>query len=322
MSPVSTRLRVGLVGTIAIALLGACSMLVDLDGYAGGSPSDAASPSQDASSDRELADGQANPQDATSSDSGADAPLADSSTQDSAPPLGFCASQSPAPLFCDDFDTKDLTAVWDWLGTTRGQPARDTTMSVSSPDSLVINIQALTANQNMYAVVAKQFAQFANKPIHGSFAFDLRIDAIDMHNNADGLVAVFATVDSTGSRNWSLQLDALYSAGQITLQFIEYETSADGGADWYQAVTLPKKIALHEWHNVKITFNLPVINALPNGQNTASIALDGASAGSLALKAPILPFAPEIDLGSTYILEPSDAWTLHYDNAWANITSP
>jgi hypothetical protein len=326
MSLAPTRLRVGILGTLALAYLGACSMLVDLDGYTGGDAG--AQATADASNDVVGADGTSNGPDAAATDGGADSPpLADSSaqdsgSQDSGPPLGFCASQSPAPLFCDDFDTKDLSMVWDFIGNTRGAPARDPSLSVSAPDSLVVPIQALSANQNMYAVVAKQFSQFSGKKIHGTIAFDLRIDAMDTHNGSDGLVAIFGTVSPSGGVNWSLQLDAIYSAGGITLTFVEYETAQDGGADWYQEYVFPKKIALHEWHTFQITFNLQVIAALPNGQNTASIAMDGTTMGSLTLKAPVLPFAPEIDLGSTYIMEPSDAWTLHYDNAWANITSP
>jgi hypothetical protein len=320
MSLAADRLRVGVFVVLVPASVAACSFLVDLDGYTGGTDAGVTT-IRDAASDAIAADGSKGGGDASIDSPWGNADGAPDAAQDS-PSLGFCASKSPAPLFCDDFDTRSLAVAWDFLGNAGGTPVHDSTTSTSAPSSLLIPISALAANANVYSVTAKQFPQFIGRPMHGEFGFQVRVDAIDIAHASDGIIAVFQTVDNSGSRNWSIQLSASYSAGNVALLLVEYETANDGGANLYQEAALNKQIGLKEWHSIRMTFSLPVVPGLPGGANTASIYLDGVVAASLTLKAPVLPFPPEIDLGSTYIATPSDAWTLRYDDAFCNIVSP
>ena len=94
----------------------------------------------------------------------------------SAPDAGpFCASLSPKPIFCADFDEGSVTAGWDDTHLDQGTVTLSTTTSVSSPAAALAQTPA---TQTGYPVAAleKKFPQPTGDVV---VAFDLDLETID-----------------------------------------------------------------------------------------------------------------------------------------------
>ena len=83
---------------------------------------------------------------------------------------GWCATVSPAPLFCDDFDEGALSAVWHKQLPTSGLVEVDTTAAESRPGSLHVKIDdgGTPGGQTAYATTT--FSETAVR-IEVAFAF-------------------------------------------------------------------------------------------------------------------------------------------------------
>jgi hypothetical protein len=325
-----------------------CSLALSFDGIVGGSPADAAWQSDAADDGSPQQDTTPFPPwDAATDSVGTDAPAPESGvpetgTVDSGPidtgaeeppddaqmesgprdsaqnsdateasTTSFCASLSPAPVFCDDFDVHPLPGIWDTLTQTGGTVALDTGASVSPPRSLLATDSALATGQSLDAALLKRFTLPA-PPTTISWSFQLQPVAVDTTAAAALVLASLDFVDTPGNR-YSVQFTLEQDGGPVRLRLEEQSGLLDGGSS-YVPHTLPDSLPLGAWTDVRLVMTR-------SGPTTASVQVSFGSTTELATT----PLSMNVDattlqmvIGSRYEFEPSQGWTTRYDNVVLN----
>jgi hypothetical protein len=132
-----------------------------------------------------------------------------------APSAGFCASRSPAPKFCDDFDDDDLEDDWAVLTAQGGEAVLDPSVAVSPPASLAVGTAGLGAMQN--ANVHLRATANGAPTGHVVLAFEMMLATTAY---TQGAIAV-ATLDVSSSHFFTLYLrDGDTDAPAATLEEI------------------------------------------------------------------------------------------------------
>jgi hypothetical protein len=223
----SWTFRAGLAGVVALA---SCTSLSGLsDG------SDAA------------ADGGPAGIDGSPSDAGADVLL---------PDAHWCERQSPAPLFCSDFDTEPFTAPWDppWL-TGGSALSADFSVFTSPPASLLTSLPQLTTDGR--ARVCKTFPHF---PAEAHLAFDLQVDQVGTPQSAG--VASIRLNDPKGTLYTDLIIDAAgWKVGQ------SWQLNDGGSPAMPMQIPLTETPAASTWTRVKLDLAL----AADGGASSATV---------------------------------------------------
>jgi hypothetical protein len=218
--------------------------------------------------------------------------------------VDFCASQSPAPLFCCDFDTTPMPWGWDSVQTNMGSVALDDAIFESAPHSL----QASTVPEStgyLYAMVQKAFTQ----PLGDSkLEFDMYFDTIDPDAQYDKLL----TMTLGDSENpWTLYFQ-MPSAGKIDIATAD--PTEDGGVHYndYEFTGAGASVVTGKWIHVEID----TIKA-DSGAGIGEIAarVDGALVlAPVAVDSAAAVGAPTIQLGLSGIGTPTGPWELHLDD--------
>ncbi|HEY8074771.1 MAG TPA: hypothetical protein VIF62_11690, partial [Labilithrix sp.] len=218
--------RVVAFGVVWLAAAAACS------GY--GSATTA--PGDDASADSAAAD---------SGDDGAPPPDADA-----APPPPFCATRSPRPTFCSDFDLSQA-ATDGWVFENHGAPdaaalfiGLDTSDWVTPPKSFRV---AVGSSNPGYSPGIDARLGWNGGPVATSSAhveFKARIDSVDAFK-----LAWLATIDVGRTYN---DVVLQTSQQQTTLRI---GSSADGGLGTTDTVALDKVFPLGVWTQVALDFD-------------------------------------------------------------------
>jgi hypothetical protein len=329
-------------GALGVALAG-CSLVASLDGLAGGDAGvdsggvadldgtlppvdagpDSASPvdatAGEAGADAGAASDAPEPSDAGHADAAADADSGsgDSATRDGgklddagkpdSAALGFCASQSPAPAFCDDFDEGAANPPFDQVTSLGGTVAVNAAQSFSAPDSMVSTVDA---NQSASSVDLAGYKSLTSKQgVAGTatLEFEIRIDAGDTSSAADAVLGAIQLYD--GSALYDLQLEILYASATtyaVSLTENSPSTPHPTGAT----------LTLGAWTHVKLTVGLP---AGSGGATTATLGLGTASPFSTTVHVlsggnPIASPIPELLVGPTFATPAAAGWTVRYDN--------
>jgi hypothetical protein len=315
------RAACSVVAGAALALVGVeafgCSLVESFDGYADGARADAGA--LDATADVGV-DGR-NARDADLPDVAPTLDGGSDSDGDASFNVGYCASLSPAPLFCDDFDTLDLPQNWDEVNTQGGLPARTMNDFTSPPYGLGMHVDALAAGAPLSATVVKKFPTLAGRPVHGTASFALRMTDVD--TSANPAVVVWALHYEAASSFWELQVVAVSAnGGRVGLLFVETGSDALTG-NFYSSQTLGHTMAVSEWHRLRVVATLARLGTKPPaGVNSAKIFFDGALDATLPLTGPIVISEPHLVLGTGYVNEPSMPWGFVYDDAMIDLTSP
>jgi hypothetical protein len=256
-------------------------------------------------------------------DAGTDAPLpgpdtgspgdaADGGGTIDAGDAGFCASLSPKPLFCDDFDHEQLPGQWSEQHAMNGSEQLDPMSFVSPPDSLLVQYAALAANQPLNAVLRKQLTQLPFTGLPSKLTFEVFLEPVraDMTANAISVVASVDYFDVAGDR-YAMQFSQQVNAGQVVLRFEEQAQPANMGT---------------------MQVNHPLPDALPFGQFTdvrlvvmggrAQVTYGGTVETDVALIAPtpVTPTRVQLSLGATFESTPSAGWAMRYDNVTLDAT--
>ena len=112
---------------------------------------------------------------------------------------GWCATQSPKPTFCDDFDTGDLGATWDFFQQTPpGVGALDLATFVSAPNAFGVRTKRCADGEIGSILLRKTVAGGASRAV---VAFDVNADAVQ----ASGTLAI-ATLDLSTTHLLTLYL--------------------------------------------------------------------------------------------------------------------
>jgi hypothetical protein len=227
----------------------------------------------------------------------------DSAAEASPPPN--CASLSPAPFFCDDFDANTDNGLWDPVHQTGGTVVVNSTEYISPFNSMLVTVNG---NADPSTLEAEAFKSLPGGVMTGTCAlgFALRIDAADTSSASSAVVAAIQLHGAT--TQWDLELEVYYSqtASAFTVGITEIPQEVVHPA----TVTFP----LGTWVNALMTIALP---PAPDGSATAKLTLNGSTALSATVHvlAGAQPTSsPTAVVGTNYATATSGGWALRYDN--------
>ena len=193
----------------ACALLAGCSLFVSSDGFSNGGRASDGGPTTPVN------EGGAPP-----SDGGTLAP-----TDGTTPLQPFCASLSPKPTLCADFDNNALPES---VFTLNGAPKIDSTIASSPPKSLIGIVE--TGASIRYCSVTRAFDTI---PTKAKVSFKAYLDQYDASNDVelvnlafDGDLGICNLVASVRTGSWTL--DEYCEKGGETLTNVSHRTSRAG----------------------------------------------------------------------------------------------
>ena len=244
----------------------------------------------------------------TAGDAGAAS--ADGSTSSEAGKTAYCASLSPAPTFCDDFDTKPIGEQWDGVEDSNGIVGIDTIAFDSAPSSLAAKSSASPSGQSIRSVTKKSFTEFTGKPITLRMSFALRVDQIDPKTSAQ-IVAFGVLFGEDGNFN-QVVLNLSSTGSGVVAQVSENAqgpTTSDNGYEVHGP--FDKRPSASDWTDVRI--EIDVHNPTGSG-NSLRVYFDQVVQYDGALILPLKGGTPRIELGIGWANTPSAPWSIRYDN--------
>jgi hypothetical protein len=250
----------------------------------GGEPTEAgAAPPEDASPVEDRA--------APPADAGSDAPDA---APDAGP--GFCASLSPAPKFCDDFDDGDLADDWT-VSTARAGFSRlllDTAEVKSAPASLRAESNAIASVGDSANASLRKTVLVASSHIRLAWSAKLPVTSI-----TTGAVAICG-VDVALNRFYTLWLrdeDAASPSASLVEEI-------DGAVTARHVLGQPPPAGA--WTRIAVDLDLA------NGR--ASVSFDGAKALDSVAITPGAGSEVTVRLGNVYVKGPQPKFVGNYDD--------
>lgn len=287
------------IAPVVVLLVPGCfSSLVDLEGIegeadTGPAAADASADAVEASADASTSDGSAD--DTAVSDAPDDAPPVDATGEDG-PVLGWCESQGPSAVFCDDFDQAIL---WDdEIVSPKASLGVSTSQASSAPRSLAFSVEPVTQSGQGEAYRRKQLPALA-----GSFSFSLQVWLEEVPVDQGEMIPVQLVLED-GS-DLTLRLSILAETPYGTQ--LEVET-IDQGQKSYDHYGLVSDVALGKW--VRLAYRVSAaprkLSLYADGEPMLQdLALASLGDGEIA---------PEIRVGGCYVSAPSEAWKVYYDN--------
>jgi hypothetical protein len=313
-----------------------CSLLVTMDGFGGAEAGDAggqdAGPTddhleQDASGSDDAVGRTDAPPDAVETESragdDADADVlspdarradADAAGREGGPPdaeggsPSFCASLSPQPVFCEDFDEHPLPGVWT-PSEVGGSLALSQSAFISAPSSLDVRFSALSTGQALDTALRVQFPLPA-PPTTIAWEFQVRPVALDTTPNGAAVVASLDFVDAENNR-YSVQFTMFRVSSSAYLRLEEQSGFTDGGTQ-YAMHALPDPLDVG-WSRVQLV----VTRSGPTAAS-AHVAFGAKTELDTPLQMTVNASALHVTIGSTYEMEPSSGWDILYDNVILN----
>ncbi len=259
----------------AASTCAACSVLVDLASFTGGSAQ-----SSDAGSE---AEGPAPPGDAGGFDAGPDVPR-----------IAFCTGTDAA--FCDDFDDGELAA--NWSGRTvddASVQSKDTVQTRSPPASFLVAVAP--RNGGIESYLEKDVARSTERAV---WAFDVRIDTASL----DTLRVATVRQPSVPAKVRVV----LTGAAPLRWGLTEIlENAGEGGADVVRTTTSSVAFTTGAWHAVSLTVDIKA--------RTTQLTVDGAQIVNAPLATAWVAGNVEGYLGIGSLNNPKSAWEVRYDNA-------
>jgi hypothetical protein len=226
---------------------------------------------------------------------------------DTSTPPGFCASLSPTPLFCDDFDEgAALAAPWDQLANTNGSEQLSATSYVSAPYAMLVSVDPNTPVTAVDVAGYKSFTSKQGLAGTATLAFEIRIDAADESSSSDGILGAIQLWN--GSTYWDLELEVFYDAATNDLKV---SMSEDGNTSSYLQNFASSHLPLAQWTRVtlEITLSAGTSSAAP-----ATMALDGTTVASATVNVSTSDPIPELLIGTTFATPCAGGWSVAYDN--------
>jgi len=261
---------------LAASALG-CTLLTSLDGLR----EEGASVAADGASPSPSSDGGAS-----------DAPVADAPLT----PTAFCASLSPKPTLCADFDSDPFSAGWDKEDVYgQGRLSADDGASVSPRRSLLsVFLQGTTggaANLDRRLATALKSRLLVD--------FDVKIESYD-----DQRALLFVVeLTAAGSRTDRLAFRVQKGVGADVHEAAQL---ADGGVDYTAtgAIPLPTGSFKHVTWEVKTTGN----------GSSMSVDIDGTTRSTSSTRAHEYLSTPKVSVGLAYLAEAETSWRVRFDN--------
>jgi hypothetical protein len=206
----------------------------------------------------------------------------------------FCASLSPKPAFCDDFDDGDLTNDWDQATVVAptSEIALDTSTFVSGSASFDAVVHAVGGGEGGYASLR---STVKGTPSHVALSFQARPSTSTI---AEGAIAI-GDLDVSDAHVFTLYLRDDDPAGaKASVKEIDGST-----VTYHPIARLP---AANAW--TKITLDVDVANGRLSLLYDTEKVLDAVDVS----KTPALD--PTFRVGAVYVLGPEAPFELHVDD--------
>ena len=205
----------------------------------------------------------------------------------------FCATRSPEPKFCDDFDDGDLDDDWDVLTVVNGDADLDPLSATSVPASFAVATLPVTSMQSAHVHLRTTATGTATG--HVVLAFDMMLASTTFTH---GVVAI-ARLDVSSDHFFTLYLrDGDLDAPAATLEEI-----SPGGTTRHLLSKLPPA---NEWTHVTIDVALDTAKATVLWGTDK--ALDQAPIAAGTAK------DPTIRIGAVYIYGPAVTFEARFDD--------
>jgi hypothetical protein len=222
--------------------------------------------------------------------------------------VDFCATRSPMPTFCSDFDRVPFPWGWDSVQESKGRATLDDHIYLSPPHSLYVTTMPESTGY-LYANVQKSFTE----PLGDSqLQFDFYLDTVDPDAQYDKLMGL--TLAGT-SPEWGV----FFQLNTATQLGIGTQEPGDGGVDYagYDLGDAGGTVVLHKWVHVEVD---TIKAASGTGIGEFQVMIDG----ELALPpVPVTSTAafgpPTLALGLTGSNTPTGPWAVHIDNVTFNM---
>jgi hypothetical protein len=262
-----------------------------------GSVGDGAADGQDDAAE-EAASEEAASEEAASGDAGHDAEGGEAG--------GYCASLSPSPSFCDDFDEHPLPGDWSSVSEIGGTLSEDHTSFVSPPSSLLADDDALDSGKALDTAVRTQFELPAPPdPI----ALEVQLEPVAADPSA-GAATVVAALDFTDTANnrYTVQLTVAQQGVALGMRLEEQSGFVDGGSA-YLGHPLADPLASGAWTDIRL-----VISRTSAMAASAHVTFNGAPELDTPLTMTVDAKTLQLTIGSSFETEPSGGWKNRYDN--------
>jgi hypothetical protein len=243
-------------------------------------------------------------------------PVGDASSEvRDGPPPAFCASLSPRPLLCADFDEGSATSAWSYVHTTSGTIALDGT-EFRSPPGAMITQSAIAGSGTVDVAGYGSFALTGQSTFTGTVGLDFRVDRAD----ATGGLAVLAQIgllDGTGGGQYFVQF-VTSSNGAAPLDCSVNEIYfATGTTSMPVRHPVAQTIPIGAWTHL----TLSIVAPFGGGAGTQTLALNGVQVGTSSITVPVRNFSQAAGIGLTFVQTPSNGWTAVFDNVTFDATA-
>jgi hypothetical protein len=225
-----------------------------------------------------------------------------------------CSLRYPAPVFCDDFDGAPLSDKWNDVEVKNAKlPVVDRTTAKSAPESLVSEVNAITATDQVRSVEKTSFAMWTGVPAQLVVAFDVFVDVIDP--KAGARIIAFGLLYGDVNKFHEFVLNLNSTGAKASGIFTEY--SYPDNASFEHAVFSPTRA---EWINVRIEIDVQHPDGTGNAVRIYVTDAQGqetqVNSPTDVLRSPMLAALPRVELGIGWMdtTKGTSPWVVRYDN--------
>lgn len=284
--PAPPRTRTGLAALFALASA-RCTLLISSDGLVGSeTPLDTDGGNGTDGARADAPSGDAGSNDAPSNQDATDAPA-----------QRWCAQQTPAPRFCDDFDDQGPFALWpDQLLEPGTAITRDGQNARSAPSSALVTVPG-------GAVQHARLKRVLGVATKLTYSFDLAVDKWGGYAEI-----AYVTVAGTSVHHaYYVRVSDANSALGVTAEAYP----PDGGVPQHN-LTLTTPPAPGQWKRISLEIDLG------SSPRKMTARVDGAVVGSSDLEAELYqPGEATVSVGIGFSPSSASAWAIRFDNATA-----
>jgi hypothetical protein len=217
----------------------------------------------------------------------------------------YCATLSPTPAFCDDFDEHPLPGEWivDDVG---GSLAEDSSSFVSPPDSLLAVYDALATGQPLDTRLRTPLSLPA-PPSAIALEFQLEPVAADPTVGNAAVVVALDFTDAATNR-YTVQITLVRQQMAIGARLEEQSGFVDGMTS-YSPHALADPLPPGQWTHIRLVITRSSATAA-----SALVTFNGKTELDTPLELTVNPSDLQLTIGSTFETEPSDGWQNRFDN--------
>ncbi len=293
--------------SLAALAVARCSLATSTDGLSGG----AARTTRDGGdgSSLDASGGASAAVDSAGPRGGVDgAPSTDAaSASDGAPQASYCSSLAPAPLFCDDFDQRDLAASWDSIFRSEASVTLAGDDVFSAPRAMKL-ATSTPSDLALAGYAVKAFPAWTARPMTATLAFQMHVQSAGSANGVDVPMGAIQLLEASG-KLYELELRVVANGSALRGTLSEH--TLDGNAETRADHGFSMPVPFDAWTRIEI-----VLTYRPLNPSSARLLIDGLKAIDLTVDTSVVVGGtPRAALGITAVKGAIDPWIVRYDNA-------